>query len=174
MVFEHQTYVQNLITRANHETRLTLLQSDDLNRATGAPLRPLTEGSLRRIGYACEPLVEALCYSGEASLSTPVKGNSTFASDFEKRGPFDRQGRSLRQFDLSRRMFRYPFSYLVYSRAFAGLPEEAKVVLSNRLRQILAGQDTGKAFAHLGSQDRRAILEILGETLPEFAAGLKK
>jgi hypothetical protein len=173
MVLEYQTFVHNLITRANHETRVALLQSDEINRAQGAPTRPLTEGSRRRIGYACEPLVEGFCYSGEALLSDRVKGNSTFTADFEKRGPFDRKGRSLRQFDLSKRMFKYPMSYLIYSKAYAGLPAEARDYVSSRLREILAGRDCSSEFKHLSAEDRRSILEIVSDTSPGLAAGWK-
>jgi len=173
MVLECQTFVHNLITRANHETRLAVLQSDELNRALGAPMRPLTEGSRRRIGYACEPLIEALFYAEEPPLPGPVKGNSTFAPDFEKRGPFDRHGRSLRQLDLTKRLFKYPLSYLIYSRSFAGLPTEAREVISTRLREILAGCDDKPAFRHLTAEDRRAILDILKDTQPGLIAAGK-
>ncbi|HVR84670.1 MAG TPA: hypothetical protein VMU54_10190, partial [Planctomycetota bacterium] len=173
MVLESQTFIHNLITRANHETRLAVLQSDEINRATGAARRPLTEGSLRRIGYACEPLVEALFYSEEAPLTGAVKGNSTFASDFEKRGPFDRAGRSLRQFDLSKRLFKHPLSYLIYSKSFAGLPVEARKYVSKRLKEILTGRETQGEFAHLSSETRQAILEIVIDTCPTLAASWK-
>jgi hypothetical protein len=173
MVLEYQTTVHNLITRANHETRLAILQSDEMNKAMGMPLRPLSEGAQRRIGYACEPLVEALLYSGETALTAPVKGNSTFVSDFEKLGPTDRQGRSLRQFDLTRRMFKYPLSYLIYSKAFAGLPCEAKDVVARRLGEVVSGGDPKKQFAHLSAEDRYAIREIVAETLPDLAANWK-
>lgn len=173
MVLEHQTFVHNLITRANHETRVAVAQSDEINKALGAPMRPLTEGSRRRVGYACEPLVEALFFSEEPLLPGPVKGNSTFASDFEKRGPFDRNGRSLRQFDLAKRMFKHPMSYLVYSKAFAGLPEEARDYVARRLKDILSGRETKAEFRHLTAEDRQAILEILLETHPALAAAWK-
>jgi hypothetical protein len=173
MVLEYQTTMHNLITRANHETRLAVAQSDEINRALGAPLRPLTEGSRRRVGYACEPLVEGLFYSEEAPLKDCVKGTSTFAADFEKRGPFDRKGRSLRQFDLTKRMFRYPLSYLIYSKSFAGLPPEARDYVAGRLNAILSGRDTRKEFAHLAAADRQAIQEIVADTLPALAAAWK-
>jgi hypothetical protein len=170
MVLEHQTFVHNLITRANHETRTAVVQSDDLNRALGVPLRPVTESCRRRIGYACDPLVEALFYTEEPTLPGPVKGNSTFASDFEKRGPFDRRGRSLRQFDLTKRMFRHRLSYLIYSKAFAGLPAEARDHVARRLKEILEGRDTRGEFGHLSAEERRAIREIVTETHPALAA----
>ncbi|MBV8879970.1 MAG: hypothetical protein JO332_08410 [Planctomycetaceae bacterium] len=173
MVLEHQTLVHNLITRANHETRLAVAQNDDLNKALGVPLRPLTDGTRRRIGYACEPLIEALLYSEEFRLTDPVKGTSTFAADFEKRGPFDAKGRSLRQFDLSKRMFRYPLSYLVYSKAFSGLPPEAKEHVAGRMKEILSGRDERSEYSHLSVDDRKAILEILAETAPALASTWK-
>lgn len=173
MVLEYQTNVHNLLTRANHETRRALAQSDEIQRALGEPLRPLSESYRRRIGYACDPLIEALLYSGEAALSDRVQGNSGFAAEFEKRGPFDRKGRSLRQFDLTKRLFKYPLSYLLYSKAFAGLPPEAREYVLARLGEILAGRDARKEFAHLRAEDRRAVVEILRETAPHLAAGWK-
>jgi hypothetical protein len=173
MVLEYQTNVHNLITRSNHETRGALVQNDDIARALGYPNRPLTEGTERRLRYACDPLIEALLYSGEAVLTDRVKGNSTFVAEFEKRGPFDRQGRSLRQMDLTKRMFKYPLSYLVYSKAFAGLPPEARDYIAGRLGEILAGRDPRKEFSHLTAEDRRAVIEIVKETLPGLSAGWK-
>jgi hypothetical protein len=173
MVLEYQTAVHNLITRANHETRIAVAQNDEINRSLGVPLRPLTEGSKRRVGYACEPLIEALLYAEEATLGQTVKGNSTFATDFEQRGPLDRKGRSLRQFDMTRRMFKYPLSYLIYSKAFAGLPAEARDYVARRLKDILEGRDPKPVFAHLTPDLSREILEIVTETHPALAEAWK-
>ena len=161
MVLEHQTYVHNLITRANHETRIAMLQCEDINRLTGDPPGTMTEGTRSRIRANGEPLVEALFFSEEAPLTAPVKGTSGFAEAFEKRGP-------LRKFDLQHRLFALPCSYLVYSKAFDGLPPAAKSYVSGRMRDILLGRDTGKAYAHLTAEDRAAILKILRDTLPAF------
>jgi hypothetical protein len=95
-----------------------------------------------------------------------VTGSSPFAREFPALGPRDSRGRSLRDFDLDRRLFRYPLSYLVYSEAFDSLPPEVTTYLSRRLRDILSGADTGAEFAHLSAVDRQAILEILADTKP--------
>jgi hypothetical protein len=144
-----------------------------ISTARWAPSRPLTDGSRRRIGYACEALVEALLFTEEPRLPGPVKGNSTFASDFEHRGPFDRGGRSLRQFDLSQRLFKYPLSYLIYSKAFAGLPTEARDEVARRLKDVLSGRETKGGFGHLTADVRRAIVEIVTDTHPALAAAWK-
>ena len=80
--------------------------------------------SLKRV----EELVRYMLFADEAKLEGPVKVTSDFAREFARRGPRDRQGRSLRHFDLTRRMFRYPCSYLVYS-AFDGLAEAARALV---------------------------------------------
>ena len=76
------------------------------------------------------------------------------------------RGRSLRQLDLRQRMFQYPCSYLIYSPSFDQLPPPVKQYVVDRLRAILLEEDTDPAFARLTRADRRAIFEILEETLP--------
>ena len=68
--------------------------------------------------------------------------------------------------DLEKRMFKYPCSYLIYSEAFDSLPEPAKSYVYRRLLEVLSGRDQGQVFAHLGAEDRRAILDILLATKP--------
>ena len=110
-----------------------------------------------------------MLFSGEAALKAPMEGTSGFAAEFESRGPRGPQGRSLRDFDMKTRMFRYPCSYLIYSESFDSMPAEVKDRLYLRLWEVLTGRDsstnTSKAaspeFAHLTAGDRRAIFEIL-------------
>jgi hypothetical protein len=168
MVFEHQAYVHNLITKANFETRRALHYEAELNRALGDPLDTRLESTTRRIAHAGDKLVEGLLFANEARLAEPISGTSSFAERFAERGPRDRQGRSLRDFDLETRMFKYPCSYLVYSAAFDGLPDAMQRYVAERLRTVLTGRDASGAFTHLSADDRAAILEILTETKPEL------
>jgi hypothetical protein len=173
MVLEHQAYVHNLLTRANHETRIAVRQSNDINKMTNTPPEKLTDGCISRIKSNCDALIEALLFCEEAKLNDPVKGNSSFATDFEKRGPFDAQGRSLRHFDLKTRMFKFPCSYLVYSKSFSGLPKEARDYLSKRMYEILSSAEPVKGFEHLSAQDRKNVFDILRATLPDFTRDWK-
>ena len=52
---------------------------------------------------------------------------------FAARGPTDSRGRSLRELDLERRLFRYPLSYMIYSDAFDALPEDVRAVIYRRI-----------------------------------------
>jgi hypothetical protein len=109
--------------------------------------------------------VDYLLFVDEAPLPDAI-GLSAFAEDFASRGPFDKQGRSLRQFDLVRRLMRYPCSYMIYSRAFDELPNEARAAVYRRLWIVLTGADQSAAGKTLSAADRRAILEILRATKP--------
>ncbi len=159
MVLEHQADAHNYLTRANFETRLALHAE--------AVAHPSGEAR-RRIQSAGEALVKYLLFSREAKLTAPVRGTSPFAREFAARRPWDKQGRSLRDFDLERRLFKYPCSYLIYSESFEALPRELKDYVSRRLFDVLSGRDTGPDFIHLTAQDRQVILSILRETKPEL------
>ena len=116
-------------------------------------------------------MVECLLASGEAQWTEPINGTSGFAEEFTRGGPRDPQGRSLRELDLGRRLFKYPCSYLIYSRSFQALPAEAKKYVFHRLEEVLGGTDPKKKFTHLSAEDRQAIAEILIATLPELPEG---
>lgn len=168
MVLEHQTECQNRMARALINTKQALYYQETLNRDLGEPADKKWASTTRRIESAAEQLVRYLLFSGEVKLEAPIAGTSDFAKEFAARGPFDKQGRSLRQFDLQTRLFKYPCSYLIYSRAFAGLPKDIKSHVFKRLTEVLTGKDTSAPFTHLSAADRQAVLEILRETVPDF------
>jgi hypothetical protein len=166
MVLEHQTQTQNLITAAGYQARLGRYSDEGINKALGRPADALSPSTERRVNSAADKLAAALLLSGEAKLTDPVAGTSGFAAAFPERGPRDRKGRSLRDLDLSTRLFKYPCSYLIYSESFDALPVPVKERVYRRLLDVLTGRDTSPAFAHLSPDDRRAILEILADTRP--------
>lgn len=171
MVLEHQTEMHNRITAANYQTQYAHRDADIINELDNAPKGKLTESTSRRVDSAAEQLVEYLLFCDETPLTAPVKGTSNFASEFSQRGPRDHRGRSLRDFDLTTRLFKYPCSYLIYSPAFNSLPKSVKDRIFRRIWDILSDKDKSKEYAHLTSSDRKAIKEILSETvsgLPEY------
>jgi hypothetical protein len=173
MVLEHQAEMHNLITRANFQTRVALRDERTMNEALERPPGTRSDSTLSRIKGACEPLVKYMLFCNEAKLAQPIEGTSTFAADFAARGPKDSRGRSLRDLDLKTRLLRYPCSYLIYSKAFEGLPAEAKEYIYSRLFGILSGGDKSSEFAHLSSEDRAAILGILRQTKNDLPADWK-
>jgi hypothetical protein len=170
MVLGHQVLVHNQIAAANFSGRTTQRDAVIMNRALERPRDFESDSTQRRYASAAEKVVECLLMVDEHQLSEPITGTSTFADDFAAQGPFDSQGRGLRQFDLARRLFRYPCSFLIYSEAFDGLPDRIRELVFQRLWEILTGEDRSEQFAHLTPADRQAVLEILRETkdgLPE-------
>jgi len=156
MVLDHQAHMMNLITRTGWEARLAV---------SGDPKQ------IARVDEAAVDLVDYLLFVYEAPLTSPVRGTSGFAEKFAARGPTDGQGRSLRQLDLTRRLLKYPCSYMIYSAAFDAMPARAKDAVYRRLWRVLSGQEHGEPYSHLAAADRRAIVEILRATkkdLPEY------
>jgi hypothetical protein len=151
LVLAHQANVHNLITDAGYQARMSGGDSLDM-RAKGA----------------AERLVRALLFVNAAPIGGPVKGTSAFAQEFPKAGPRDARGRSLRELDLTDRLFRYPLSYLIYSEQFDALPAPVKQYVYGRLHAVLDGTDEAPEFAHLTAADRQALLEILTETKNGF------
>jgi hypothetical protein len=161
MVLEHQAEMHNRIARASFLTRIALYEEAELNKALGRPASQRSDLTQRRIKSACEPVVKYLLFSGEAPLTAQVQGTSDFAREFAQQGPRDPRGRSLREFDLKKRLFKYPCSYLIYSDVFDTLPEAARDYVLERLWDVLNQYDNGNDFAHLSADDCEAIRAIL-------------
>lgn len=168
MTLEHQSQMDNLMTRVGWEARIALFENEGINRSLNEPPGAIRAATQHRIDTAVEDLVEYMLFSGEAKLTAPVTGVSGFMEEFQKEGARDPKGRSLRDFDLKTRMFRYPCSFLIYSEAFDNMPQIVKERVYRRLAEILCGKDTSPKFAHLSSTDRDAIREILIATKPDL------
>lgn len=164
LVLAHQTQAHNLITLVNYKTRIALHPRP--NTAGAAP----PDADAARAGYesAADELVRYLLFADEAPLEGPVSGSADFARAFTAPGPRDPRGRSLRDFDLQRRIFRYPCSYLIYSDAFDAIPEPARSLVLRKLLAVLTGRDQDPRYARLSQDDRSAIREILVATKPNL------
>lgn len=105
-----------------------------------------------------------------AVLSAPVKGVSGFSDSFAAQGLKDAKGRSLRDFDLRSRLFRYPLSYMIYTEAFDTLPPDPKAQLYQRLAEVLSGRDQSPKYLVLTRADREAAIDIVAATKPGLPA----
>jgi len=112
--------------------------------------------------------VDYLLFVDKEPLTAAIKGTSGFAEKFAAGGPRDGGGGSLRQLDLERRLIRYPCSYMIYSAAFRALLDEARYAVYRRMWDILSGNDASPKNARLSAMDRRAVVEILGDTLADL------
>jgi hypothetical protein len=154
MVMEHQAHMHNFLTRLQYEATIQLK----------------AYGHCNYIKSPLEAFLRYLLFTEETPLTAPVSGSPEFAAAFQRGGIRDSKGRSLRELDLKQRMFRYPCSYLIHSEAFQTLPSELKSRIYRRLWGILTGEDEAPEWGRLARSDRRAVLEILTETIPDLPA----
>ena len=163
MVLEHQTDTLNILTTASFETRhaqYAIEQAGDDAAAKEKASKLYSE----RLARNTEQIVRAFLFAEEVKLTAPVSGTSDFTAEFAARGPKDLKGRSLRDFDLQTRMFKYPCSYVIHTPAFTALPEELKSSVGKRMNEILAMPEPPRGMEHLTESARVAIREILTET----------
>lgn len=149
MVLEHQTRLTNLITRAR-----TLHASRGMTSETLA---------------AIDELADYMLFVDEAPLPERIIGTSGYTQWFSARGPKDEKGRSLYQLDLKHRLFAYPLSYMIYSAVFDSLPGEVKTSVYARVNALLEAPPRGERYPHLTATSRKAVLEMLEATKPDFA-----
>lgn len=170
MVLEHQTQMQNRITFANFETRQAMHYDGIMNKALDRPADYMSDTTRRRIQSAATRLVDYMLFKDEFPLASPVTGDEGFQQQFAARAVRDQQGRSLRDFDLKTRIFKYPCSYLIYSESFRQLPAAVKNAVWLQLRDALEGDH---AVGHLSPEQRQVIVSILTETVPDYAQTLR-
>ncbi len=163
MTLEHQTHMTYLICNVSRLFEAASGQGG------------VTPHTAPALDAAVNEMVTYMLFADEIPLTDPIKGVSPFTQTFAARGPRDKQGRSLRDFDLKTRLFKYPLSFMIYSELFDSMPEVARQHVYRRLYDVLSGQDGGKdtspTFARLSSDDRRALIEIVRDTkknLPEY------
>lgn len=117
LVLNHQMHFYNLVNRVSFEHRL--------NRRSDAE----------------KQLVRYALMEDEASLAGSVAGSTKFAEVHQSLGPRDSEGRSLRQLDLTTKLFQYSVSPLIASRSFQSLPDEVKARLYRQLDDRLATRE---------------------------------
>ena len=150
LTLEHQSGFVNLVTRIN-------AQYHGLNNPQ---VKPALRATQQDIDFSIAELAKYMTFSDEVPLPSPVTGSSDFTKEFAARGPRDGEGRSLRQFDLKTRVFRYPLSYMLYSQSFDNLNPAAKETLLRQVYAILNGKGA----------DGAAAIAIAAATKPDLPA----
>jgi len=170
LVLEHQTAMQNTITRAGMNCRRML-------EYQAALLRELKETSTNELAYdsvrsvfngAVRDLVDDLLFYQEAVLPAGLEGWPAYQQAFQANARRNAAGQSLKDFSLHGQLFRNRCSYLIYSDSFLALPLQLKKRVYARLKEILEAENPEPRYAYLGQSERASIASILRETHPEF------
>jgi len=172
IVLEHQTAMQNTITRAGMNCRRMLDYQANLQRE-------LKETSTEELAYdsvrsvfngAVREIVDDLLFRDEAALPEGLEGSASFQSAFQKNARRTADGHSLKDFSLKGHVFANRCSYLIYSDSFLALPPQLKKRIYARLEQVLDASNPEARYSYLGDDERKQISTILRETHPEFQA----
>ena len=171
MILAHETQMHNHLTRLARAAR-------DMERGAGDDQSPAAKAAVtraaaeKRFHRVVEAFMRYLLFADEPPLASPLSSDSPYRHGFQQRGPRDRQGRSLRDFDGTQYLFMHPCSFLIYGETFAALPELAQVAVGRRLRELLLDQvdlrEGGQPWPRPTPAERVTVAEILAETVPVF------
>ncbi|MDP3070616.1 MAG: hypothetical protein Q8N18_10020 [Opitutaceae bacterium] len=169
LVIEHQTAMQNALTRAAFAARKMIAYQRGLQQHFKEPEtdEPAYDSVKSVFASAAQDVTDRLLFRDEARLPEGVVGGAAFRAAFAERAVRASDGRSLRDLSLDGRMFALRCSYLIYSETFAALPASLKTLILARLDEALLGRDPKNRYGYLPAEERAHIRGVLLETLPE-------
>ncbi len=173
MTLEHQVAMHSRLVEAAYDVRMAIARQTSLRKELGEPPTEELVGSTRVVADShCEKVMKCLLFCEEAAMpSGGVDGGPAFQEAFRAGRRTGKEGKSLKDFQLLTRLFKYRCSYLIYSRSWDAFPAQFREVLYRRLFTILTAAEPVKGYEHLSAGERRDILEILRETkegLPDY------
>ncbi|YCM42533.1 hypothetical protein V2O64_14575 [Verrucomicrobiaceae bacterium 227] len=167
LVLEHQCRMNNLLTKA----RMNFQRSEWFQQSMQETLEIDQEKGMawKSANQLADEVVEGLLFKDEVELAGDgVGGSGAFARAFVAAGVKTESDKSLRDFRLYARIFKYRCSYMIYSKAFKGLPPLVKERVLVKLRAALS-EESDEKFNYLSSREKKSIRAILEETLPDFS-----
>jgi len=170
MVFEDQLAVHNALVRANHITQLTEYRHRQIQKLYEDPEdAPLNGVNQRMFDSEVENVVRTLLFADEFLMENDgPEGATGFLEAFKKNAQPNSEGRSLKDFRLYERLFKYRCSYAIYSSPFDHLPTSMKSRVIRRLHQVLTSPEVPEGFEYLSDTGRERTAQILSETLQEW------
>jgi hypothetical protein len=170
LVLEHQTALQNVLTRASISSRHMLEYQKTLQRELKEPVseEPSYDSVKRVFDSTAREVVDDLLFLGEAELPSGLAGSPAFQKAFQAEAPHATSGGSLNEFLLQGHLFKNRCSSLIYSEALLSLPQPLKRRIYARLARALRPADPDPRYAYLGAAERGQITAILRETHPEL------
>lgn len=173
MVLEHQVATQNAILQGSYEARRAIHRSRSLRRELGEKNpNALSETTRTLLEHQADRIVRRLLFADEFQMvDNGVEGDDSFQTAFAKNQRESSEGRSLKDFRLYERIFKYRCSYLIYSSVFDNQPVPLREAVYRRLHQVLSAPITPQGYEYLSESERKRIFQILVETkegLPKY------
>lgn len=168
LVLDHQVGMHQRLTKASYDVRLAIKRRTDLLKELKEKEEEILSGSALSVAKShVEKILEFLLFCGEAALPEDgIEGSPEFQKAFTSTRKATKGGRSLKDFQLLSRIFKYRCSYLIYSPEWDALPKPFLDMLNRRLHDILTSPTPVAGYEHLSATERENILSILQETKP--------
>jgi len=165
LVFDHQVRMQFVLLESAYKVRQAIFDS---HKSSNEKNPIILNEVLQEV---TETIVSELLFKKEFPLDGKVVDASQsgkFITEFKVKGKIDSKGRSLRDLDLQDRLFKYRCSYMIYSKSFSAFPESLKNSVLNRIKKVLILESPQLGYEYLEVEEKKAIFEILSETLTGF------
>lgn len=159
LVHEHQIGFENRLVRGIYIVRQL---KDDRKGMLGS-----TE--LAEIDAWAQDFARYVLFADEAKFPREgIEGDPAYARDFLEGRVMSKRGLSLKDFELKTRLFKHRCSYMLYTETWEHAPKELKERVYYRMAEAL--RDAQPSMPHLAMEERRAIREILKETMRDLPA----
>lgn len=173
MVLEHQVKMHNTLTYANLMVRQTKLRSDSFHKSLGESIPDEPQGTYKKVlKHQTQRVLKQMFFVDEVALKgSGIEGNEAFARAFLSNKKVSKDGRSLKDFRLYERIFKYRCSYMIYSDAFEFLPIKLKNEIFQQMYDALQPYSGSPLTNHMSQSEKKRIIQILRDTksdIPDY------
>jgi hypothetical protein len=170
LVLEHQTAMQNTLTRASQDCRRMLAYQKNLQTELKEPVtESVVYDSVKHVfSAAAQQVVDDLLFKDEAELPPRIEGAGAFQAAFCREVPRADDGSSLKDLELAGHLFKNRCSYLIYSQSFRTLPAELKRRVRSRLVHALDPATPDPRYDYIPADEKSRVAKILRQTHPDF------
>ena len=170
LAHDHQISAHYYINQAQYKVRQALHDNQrDLN-SDRSVIAELTPSSRRLAADGMRELLRYFTFADEAPFGgQQVQGDEAYRKDFQANRRESGSGRSLKDLDMKDRLLKFRVSWMIYSRAFDGMPPAARQDFYHQLYHILTAPTPPEGFEHLQADEKQTLYEILSDTKPELA-----
>lgn len=175
LAHDHQISAHYHINEAQFRVRQGLFDAQlDFNSGREA-LEKLKKSDRADVSKSIDKLLSYFLFANEPALpGNQITDHGSYRADFHKNKRTSKTGKSLKDLDLKDRLLTHRLSWMVYSKAFDGMPRAAREEFFFRLWNILKTQDAVEGYEHLGQEEKASIFEILTDTKADLPAFWKE
>ena len=171
LAHDHQISAHYYINEAQYKVRQALHDNQKDPNSGREALADLKSSSRLEAADGVRHLLHYLTFADEAPMSgEPVAGGDDYLKTFQANRRETANGRSLKDLDMTDRLLKYRVSWMIYSKAFDGMPLAARQEVYHQLHTILTAPTAPEGYEHLEPEEKKALYDILRETKPELAA----